>query len=249
VESKGKHTLTELNKDEGAYHAVETSFKGAWKLPGKTPVITKIERIYCPKLEEYYQASMTLLEMKGFGLTRTLYHGTCEANFEVLFEHGLQPPSDYEVSPNCKSCGHLSGKIATSTCLKNCPHCAGEGAKRHQWNQCHMFGLGIYFADQTSKSDQYISDIKGNKSAVTGRKMLVVEVLLGDCHQVSQLKEKHEYHDFVTAPNGKDSIMAVGLGYKNSTGLSVINNECAHNQPRFHSSMIGIVKCNFPFDS
>lgn len=226
VSQKEDHKLTELQPKQGAFEGVACDFMASWKMPGPKPTITKIESISCPKLEEYFTATESMLFKKGSPtIHRPLYHGTCEANFATLFENGLQPPSDYEPNANCPNCGHLAGKIFSSICMRNCTDCAGDKAVRHTWRQCHMYGLGIYFADQSSKSDRYVSDKTGGKPK-TGRKMLVVQVMLGDCHEVETLKKADEYHDFIAPPDGKDSIMAIGKP-KPVSGLEVLNNECA----------------------
>lgn len=88
-----------------------------------------------------------------------------------------------------------------------------------------MYGLGIYFADQSSKSDRYVSDKSGAKDHKTKRKMLVVEVMLGECYEVETLKTQDEFHDYIEPPDGKDSIMAIGKPGAKS-GYEVLNNEC-----------------------
>jgi len=90
-----------------------------------------------------------------------------------------------------------------------------------------MYGLGIYFADLSSKSDGYVTDKSGTKGVKTGRKMLVVEVMLGECYECKPLNTLDEFHDHIEPPNGKDSIMAIGMKTQATKGFEVIDNECA----------------------
>lgn len=234
LDAKASATLTQLTPDSGIYQVVTTNFMSSWKYIGARPVITKIERVRCPKLEGYFKMAQAKLCEKNpmYYTSQALYHGTCEANFDKLFEHGLQPPADYEASAHCKHYGNLAGKISTSLCLKTCLDCAGENAVRHRWNKCHMFGLGVYFADQSSKADIYVSDAAGNVKGQKNKKMLVVDVLLGDAFEITKLKSRDEFHDIVTAPDSKDSIMAVGTNSNYSSELAVMNNEFVIFNPK-----------------
>merc|ERR1712232_457120 len=52
------------------------------------------------------------------------------------------------------SCPTSGGKgLRNSLCTNNCPHCT----ERHQWDRCHMYGLGIYMGDIAAKSHRYVS--------------------------------------------------------------------------------------------
>lgn len=221
-----KPALVNLKANSPEYITTSKEFIGAWKLSGAKPVITKIELIKAPYLEELFKPMELELEKKLVSTgRRTLYHGTHEANLPRVLTHGLSPPSDYEVSPNCKAWGHI--KMASSPCTLECQECAGQNAVRHKWNKCHMFGLGIYFADQSSKSDRYVSRPDG-APVEKERKMLVVEVLLGSCYEIQELKTPDQLHDYVAAPDGYDSIMAIGTSTAKQ-GLQVLNNECTYS--------------------
>jgi hypothetical protein len=222
-----------LAATDGNYATVQAQFLGNWKLPSK-PTIVSIEQIHSPDLEEHFlKVDKKLSSRDKAASTRLLYHGTCEAKFETILQYGLQPPADYEINPSCKKCGYLANKSGskTSTCLTDCERCAGKDAVRHVWNKCHMFGLGIYFADQSSKADRYVSDTKGNSDSKI-RKLLVVKVCLGVTHQVDALKRQDEMHDLVVAPKGKDSIMAVGQGPNARAQYEVINHEYVIFNPK-----------------
>jgi len=90
-----------------------------------------------------------------------------------------------------------------------------------------MFGLGVYFASDSSKSDQYISDKNHNKIYKKGRKMLCCTVEVGVCEVVTVMKSPQEYHDKVLPKENCDSIYAPGQGKNNENGkyVSVINDE------------------------
>lgn len=95
------------------------------------------------------------------------YHGTAEAAIDSLIHNGFRPPADYCASPDCAVSKVLSPK-SPSLCDSNCMHCTTKRyilelnqnmqlkQARHQWDQCHMYGLGVYFADAAHKSDRYV---------------------------------------------------------------------------------------------
>lgn len=75
-----------------------------------------------------------------------LYHGTCERFLDDIYNNGFKLPADYNQNSKCQN---FPGNKTTSSslCDVSCPDCCGKGKVQHQWNLCHMFGLGIYFAD------------------------------------------------------------------------------------------------------
>merc|ERR1711920_777848 len=85
---------------------------------------------------------------------RELWHGTNNNMLDTLYTHGLQPPSDTAASDLCT----VSGKkgLHTTLCNNTCKHYT----ERHEWNRCHMYGLGIYLADLSNKSHRYCSQPK-----------------------------------------------------------------------------------------
>eukprot|EP01065_Artemidia_motanka_P040258 TRINITY_DN5004_c0_g1_i1.p1 TRINITY_DN5004_c0_g1~~TRINITY_DN5004_c0_g1_i1.p1 ORF type:complete len:1293 (+),score=278.73 TRINITY_DN5004_c0_g1_i1:42-3881(+) len=95
------------------------------------------------------RAEMTK-ELRGGQLLETeLWHGTDPSVVSRLIENGLQPPSDVSPHASCRS-----GKHSTSLCCSECEKCADK----HKWARCHMYGLGVYFADQVSKAMGYCQD-------------------------------------------------------------------------------------------
>jgi len=119
-----------------------------------------------------------------------LYHGTNNNILNILYQHGLQPPSDTEASDACPVSG---GKgLCTTLCDNTCRYCT----RRHEWNRCHMYGLGIYLADMAQKSHRYVSQ----PAARGGRQIyrMVVCSVLGKSFQVEgHLKEGAAMHDVV----------------------------------------------------
>jgi len=119
-----------------------------------------------------------------------LYHGTNNNITDVLYTHGLQPPSDCNASDSCPVSG---GKgLCTTLCDNTCQHCT----ERHTWKRCHMYGLGIYLADMAQKSHRYCSQ----PTMRNGRqvyKMIVCSVL-GKSFQIEgYLKDGQGMHDVV----------------------------------------------------
>jgi len=117
-----------------------------------------------------------------------LYHGTNNNILETLYKHGLQPPSDCDASPDCPVSG---GKgLCTTLCDNTCKYCT----KKHEWNKCHMYGLGIYLADMAQKSHRYVSQPKA------GRYRMIVCSVLGKSYQVEgHLKDGRCMHDVVNS--------------------------------------------------
>lgn len=84
-----------------------------------------------------------------------------------------------------------------------------------------MWGLGIYCAIDSSKSDIYVSNQKGKKTDKLKRKMLLCSVILGEAENVKVLKTPGQMHDVVAPAQGKHSIFAVG--YKNQAAVPTAN--------------------------
>jgi len=122
---------------------------------------------------------------------RELYHGTNNNILDIIYTHGLQPPSDMQASEQCPKSG---GKgLCTSLCNNDCKYCI----ERHKWDQCHMFGLGIYLADSAQKSHAYVSQPRiGTNGRQTYR--VVVCSVLGKAFQLEgHLTSKDAMHDVV----------------------------------------------------
>jgi len=117
-----------------------------------------------------------------------LYHGTNNNITDLLYTHGLQPPSDMEPAEDCPVSG---GKgLCTSLCSNTCKHCT----RKHEWNRCHMYGLGIYLADLAQKSHRYVSQPKTGG----GRKIyrMIICSVLGKSFEIEgYLKRDRAMHD------------------------------------------------------
>mmetsp|Transcript_50943 Transcript_50943/g.162995 ORF Transcript_50943/g.162995 Transcript_50943/m.162995 type:complete len:1120 (+) Transcript_50943:53-3412(+) len=173
---------------------------------------------------------------------REFYHGTNNNILPVLFTHGLQPPSDFRASDDCPVSG---GKgLCTSLCNNDCKHCV----ERHEWDRCHMFGLGIYLADLSQKSHRYCSHPEVLPNGRRRFRMVLCSVLGRALEVAGHLKSGSAMHD---VPNvralGSDlaemiephrcclpdkeaveqaDILAIkGLGCHCRPGFSVVNSE------------------------
>jgi len=109
---------------------------------------------------------------------------------DLIYTHGIQPPADYNADDRCP----VSGKkgLHTSLCNNDCNFCT----KKHEWNKCHMYGLGIYLADLAQKSNRYVSQPK----RVNGRDRyrMIVTSVLGKSFQVEgHLRNAQAMHDVV----------------------------------------------------
>jgi len=123
---------------------------------------------------------------------RELYHGTNNNILDVLYTHGLQPPSDTNASDACPVSG---GKgLTTTLCNNDCRHCT----EKHEWGRCHMFGLGIYLADLAQKSHRYCSQpkVRGGKRQF---RMIVCSVLGRAFKIEGYLRRPAAMHDVVNA--------------------------------------------------
>merc|ERR1719188_890644 len=133
--------------------------------------VVGVQRIQNLALEKLYDERRRFIhEKQGFAVEKELWHGTsCEA-LPTLLTHGLQPPSDTRPSDDCALSG---GKgLCTSLCGTDCSHCK----EPHNWNKCHMYGLGVYLADLAQKSHRYVREPEGGRTYV----MIRCSVILGN---------------------------------------------------------------------
>jgi len=110
---------------------------------------------------------------------------------DTLYQHGLQPPSDVRASDNCPQSGNKG--LCTTLCNNDCKYCT----EKHEWNRCHMYGLGIYLADMAQKSHRYVSQPKVNRSGGMSYRMIVCSVLGKSFEVEGHLKGKAAMHDVV----------------------------------------------------
>lgn len=182
---------------------VERNLKATWK-KGVTPTFLKVEQVENPALEALWNAKKSALEQTSFPvLSLELWHGTLLQAIPQVLRHGLLPPADFQISSTCPKMQKrgLAALNRPSFCNNSCTHCK----QKHKWKQCHMFGLGIYFADCSSKSDTYVTGVQSDNI----RKLLLCQVLLGKVYEVKTLSQEDAMHDCVRAPKGSDTIHAI----------------------------------------
>jgi len=211
---------------------------------GSRPKVVKIEAIQNDTLSKLHEEYRSYLRNKNKEepTIRELWHGTNNKIVESLCTHGLQPPSDMEASDECPISG---GKgLCTSLCNNDCKYCT----KRHHWDRCHMFGLGIYLADLAQKSHRYNSQPEMLPSGKRRFKMLLCSVLGRALELKGHLRNKDSMHDVVNVRGisedlkdmfephecslptsreveGADLLIVAGLGGAVRRGFSVENPE------------------------
>jgi len=139
-----------------------------------------------------------------------LYHGTHEGLLTQIYREGLKCPADFDASKDCP----VSKKIfisedqpTPSVCRSNCKLCV----KEHMFSKCHLYGLGIYFSSDPTKSNEDIRSDSGTTDVKVGRKMLLCRVELGYADVLKTfLQSEKEYHDRYLPKEGKDSIFVKG---------------------------------------
>lgn len=209
---------------------------------GGQPKIVGLHRVNNPVLESLYDSRRTFsTQMQGFALEKELWHGTnCKALKELL-THGLQPPSDTKASPNCPVSGNKG--LCTTLCDSSCPHCT----EPHVWDKCHMYGLGVYLADQAQKSHRYVREpeVRGGKEVYT---LIRCRVNLGNPYLIEgHLLKPDAMHNFVWCQNpsdclersveewsvdkGHEAFYVRGLAENHKAGYGVYNSEYIVFQP------------------
>jgi len=191
------------------------------------------------RLQEQYRQYL-LEKNKQEPSASELFHGTNNAILDVVYQHGLQPPSDCKAADSCPVSG---GKgMCTTLCDNTCRHCV----EPHTWDRCHMFGLGIYLASTAAKSHRYVTQ-PCRQGGRTLYRMVVCSVL-GRPYQVAgHLKEGSAMHNITTLrflagrqlsdmiepvcslceePVERfDTLFVKGLGCESRPGRSVFNSE------------------------
>ena len=192
--------------------------------------VTRIQRVVNTTQEGMYEARRAFLnKQRGNVIVTELWHGTSCAVLDTVLEKSLQAPSDTKPSDEC--CVSGNKKLSTTLCGTDCEHCT----ELHKWNKCHMYGLGIYLADQARKSHRYVSPENEKHTLVRCRVNLGYPFLID-----SNLKQKDGMHH-ITYPEdptefleknthkwdtkGHDSYLVKGLGNKCEKGMGVVNSE------------------------
>jgi len=191
--ANARYTLTDIDLDSAKGMEICDKFMASAPFHTGYPTITGIKAINNPVLSRCHEEYRNFLTTKHMDepAEQELYHGTNNNINEVLYQHGLQPPSDTNASDSCPVSG---GKgLCTTLCDNTCKHCV----EKHEWNRCHMFGLGIYLADMAQKSHRYVSQAKVGRNGRLRYKMIVCSVL-GKSFQIEgYLKDRKSMHDVV----------------------------------------------------
>jgi hypothetical protein len=237
-------SLNEISLESAKGNEICSAFMSSAPFCDGVPTVCSIKAIHNPELERQHELYRAYLAEKNGEAPRQveLYHGTNMNILDTVYTHGLFPPSDTEPSPECPESG---GKgLRTSLCNNDCKFCT----KRHEWDRCHMFGLGIYLGDLAAKSHRYVSaapESGGRREC----KMVLCSVLLGESLQVEGhlrcCDSLHSLHslrqlrdgdlpkklDLCSAYSGRrpvdqrDILFVKGLGRKSRPGFSVFNSE------------------------
>eukprot|EP01063_Lacrimia_lanifica_P023059 TRINITY_DN3055_c0_g1_i2.p3 TRINITY_DN3055_c0_g1~~TRINITY_DN3055_c0_g1_i2.p3 ORF type:complete len:732 (+),score=360.21 TRINITY_DN3055_c0_g1_i2:52-2247(+) len=194
-------------------------------------VVTRIRRVVNAAQEAAYESRRAFsTAMHGSVSEKELWHGTDCSVLDTLLTRGMQCPAD---SRACDECPVSGGKgLCTTLCGTDCARCV----EPHVWGECHMFGMGLYMADQPQKSHRYVRPHNGVHQLVKCR------VNLGSPYMIeANLRTPDAMHNLVRCSDPKDMIEAnqhawdtmkghesfyvKGLGAKAKHGLGVVNNE------------------------
>jgi len=183
-----KYTLTSIPLDGAKSDEITSKFMASAPFHNGMPRIIGIKQIRNERLSACHEEYRKWLTDKHGEepAVQELYHGTNNNILELLYTHGLQPPSDMEPAESCPVSG---GKgLCTSLCDNSCKHCT----KKHEWHRCHMYGLGIYLGDMSQKSNRYVSQPR------RGRYKMIVCSVLGNSYEVDgYLKGDRVMHDVI----------------------------------------------------
>lgn len=179
------------------------------------PHIVAVHRVDNPLLARAYEERRGFLHDKqGFAMEMELWHGTNCKSIPELLLHGLQPPSDTRAGDACSVSG---GKgLCTTLCGTKCPHCT----EPHVWHKCHMYGLGVYLADEAAKSHRYVRQPVEDESE--GRKvysLIRCRVVLGNPYLIEgNLLQPDAMHDMVWCQNPSEALETVAESWSIAKG-------------------------------
>eukprot|EP01061_Rhynchopus_euleeides_P010236 TRINITY_DN1965_c0_g1_i7.p1 TRINITY_DN1965_c0_g1~~TRINITY_DN1965_c0_g1_i7.p1 ORF type:complete len:737 (+),score=290.46 TRINITY_DN1965_c0_g1_i7:231-2213(+) len=213
-----------VHSGSAKYHELEQGMRGVGRVLG-------IRRVINTTQEETYETRRSFLNSKHGNVSEMdLWHGTACSVLDTVLQRGLQSPADSCPSDACPLSG---GKgLSTTLCGTDCELCT----EHHKWDLCHMFGLGIYLADDAAKSHRYVRPHGGTHSLVRCR------VNLGNPFLIeSNLKQRDAMHDITWCVDpsehleeaahvwdtlkGHESYYVKGLGPRAKPGMGVINSE------------------------
>merc|ERR1712048_583743 len=183
-----RYSLKPIDLNGAKGEEIISKFKASFG--GCAPRVIGLKKIHNEVLSKCHEQYRGYLENKHGEepAVQELYHGTNNNILDILYTHGLQPPSDMKPSERCPVSG---GKgLCTSLCTNDCKFCT----EKHEWSRCHMFGLGIYLGDMSAKSHRYCSQPQyvGGKQRF---KMIVCSVLGKSFKIEGHLKGDRVMHD------------------------------------------------------
>jgi len=190
---RATYTLEPIDPTGAKYAEISDKFMASAPFHTGHPRIVGIKAIKNDTLSRCHAEYAQYLRNKHMEepAVQELYHGTNGNILQVLYQHGLQPPSDTLASPSCPVSG--SKGLCTTLCDNTCKHCT----EQHVWGRCHMYGLGIYLADMAQKSHRYTSQPKAGSTGRQTYRMIVASVL-GKSFQIEgHLKNGTCMHDVV----------------------------------------------------
>jgi len=203
---RAKYTLENIDLSSAKGNEITSKFMGSAPFHDGRPCVLAIRTINNPVLSRLHEEYRQYLAAKHREepMVRELYHGTNNNIHDLLFTHGLQPPSDCQASESCPVSG---GKgLNTTLCSNDCKFCT----EKHEWDRCHMFGLGIYLGDIAQKSHRYVSQAQAVPGGKKRYQMIVCSVL-GKAFKVEgHLKCKDAMHDVANVRAlGEDDVAAM----------------------------------------
>lgn len=186
------YKLVPVNLTSAKGDEICSKFLSSGSFHDGAPCVVAINSIQNPTLQALHEKYHAYLTQKNDGeepKAIDLFHGTNNLILDDIYTHGLSPPSDFKPSEDCPRSG---GKgLCTSLCDNRCEFCV----ERHEWNKCHMFGLGIYLADLAQKSHRYVSrpQLVGTRRRY---RMVICSVLTGRTLQLeAHLAQPDSMHD------------------------------------------------------
>jgi len=184
-----RYTLTQVPLDGAKADEIRSKFMASAPFHNGMPEIVGIKQIKNERLARCHEDYRDYLTNKHGEepAVQELYHGTNNNILDILYTHGVRPPSDMEPSENCPVSG---GKgLCTSLCNNSCKYCT----RKHEWGRCHMYGLGIYLGDMSQKSNRYVSQPRA------GRYKMIVCSVLGKSYEIDGFLKgdriMHDVHD------------------------------------------------------
>jgi len=188
-----RYHLEDVSLQSAKGNEIASKFVASAPFHDGNPRVVGVKAIVNKTLERCHEGYRRYLATKHREepKVRELYHGTNNNILDILYTHGLQPPSDTNASESCPVSG---GKgLCTTLCSNTCRHCT----QKHEWDRCHMYGLGIYLADIAQKSHRYCSqpEVRGCRR----RFRIIVCAVLGKAFRLEgHLRCKNAMHDVPT---------------------------------------------------